>query len=120
MNRARLFTALAAAGLLAACSTAPSGPIYYTPGAAPVPVAGSSAPYSAGTGTVAGGVNTFSAGDRVIVGEPATRTTTGEAGATAATGTVIGGSTLNPGANSGTPAPTPPATPDAQRQPPSR
>ena len=94
MNRTHLGAALAVVGLASACSTNPSNTAYYTPGAAPVTVAGSSATYSAGTGTVANGVNTFSSSDRVVVGEPATKTTTGDA-TTAPTGTVIGGSALS-------------------------
>ena len=94
MNRAHLIPVLALAGALSACSTAPANTAYYAPGAAPVSVAGSSATYSAGTGTVASGVNTFSSNDRVVVGEPASKTTTGDA-TTAPTGTVIGGSALS-------------------------
>ena len=101
MIRAQAIPALAIAGLLAAaCSSTPPSTTYYTPGAAPVAVAGSTATYSAGTGTVAGGVNTFSTTDRVIVGEPASRTTVVDNGA-APSGTVVGGSTLNPNPNAG-------------------
>ena len=83
MIRAHCLPALAAAALLTACSTMQDSTTYYAPGAAPLPVAGSTATYSAGTGTVASGVNTFSSGDRVVVGEAAAKTTTGESGSSA-------------------------------------
>ncbi len=113
MIRAPLIPALAAAALLAACSTAPTNTAYYAPGAAPVTVAGSTATYSAGTGTVAGGVNTVSSGERIVVGEPAPRTTV-TPGPAAPSGALVGGSTLNSNPNAGTPSQ--PGTP----QPPSR
>ena len=101
MRRTALVLSLAAAALAAACASTPSE-TYYAPGAAPLPVAGSTATYSAGTGTVATGVNTFSTSDRLVVGDAAARTTTGE-NRTAATGGVVNGSAMNP--NAGMPAP---------------
>ena len=107
MIRSHYVLAAFAATALAACSTAPTQSTYYTPGAPPVTVAGSTATYSAGTGTLASGVNKNTTSDRVSVGEG----TTAVPATTAPTGTLVGGSTLNNNPNAGTSAPaaTPPS-----------
>ena len=95
------FALAASAVALAACSTAPTQNTYYTPGAPPVAVAGSTTTYSTGTGTLAGGVNQSTTSDRISVGEG----TTAVPANTAPKGTVVGGSTLNNNPNAGTSAP---------------
>ena len=97
----------ACAAALAACSTAPSQNTYYTPGAPPVAVAGSTATYSAGTGTLASGVNTNTTSDRISVGAGSTAVPAN----TAPTGSVVGGSSLNNNPNAGTSTTTPSAPP---------
>jgi X-X-X-Leu-X-X-Gly heptad repeat protein len=110
MIRARHFPIALAAAALAACSTAPTQSTYYTPGAPPVAVAGSTATYSAGTGTLASGVNKNTTSDRLSVGEGTTAVPTN----TAPTGSLVGGSALNNNPNTGTTSAPAVATPPAR------
>jgi hypothetical protein len=100
----------AGAVALAACSAAPTQNTYYTPGAPPVAVAGSTATYSAGTGTLASGVNTSTTSDRISVGAGSTAVPAN----TAPTGSVVGGSSLNNNPNAGTSITTTPASPPSR------